>query len=486
MPNGNQPPASTSWLDRISGRVQVILTLLTALGTTYVAFQQQRLAAAQAQIAMRSSYTAETTGYADRLMVDVEKMFGKEGSDEAKKRTSAIRIDLIDAITNATSSQSGEGDRARLRHFPLWLALSSGNEEGLQLIGSGDRQDEWLALAYGSGDKVVRSTAMKVLRTNMRGGPVVALEQIFKLSDSLTNDELLGDAIESIDRVLRAMKRQHDPALENGNAVVGQVLVRLQAVRNSTRSDLPRLAPCKPAPAPVEPCTDLYLARDKKLTALLAELGGSDGDLAVATTASPPAATVVPATATASAALETAIKRLESDTPEVRRAARADLASGLDASSTQALIQKLQSGSASYRIKLGVAVAFQQSDKPIVLTTAKDAQTFVDMLGDPDATVRTNAAEFLMKVTDRGMFNLVRPMLESALATWSTNAVNPNLVYNSAVVLGTWVRVLPDDYAAEKKSIRENLETAGQAMKTKGSWTHTAAVIENLLLLAKA
>ena len=97
--------------------------------------------------------------------------------DKDQPRMNALMIDLVDAITSAASSQSGEIERNRLSHMPMWLALSTGNDDGLRLIaGNAERQAVWLAMALQSSDKKVRETAIEVLRTSRVQQPAEALK----------------------------------------------------------------------------------------------------------------------------------------------------------------------------------------------------------------------------------------------------------------------------------------------------------------------
>ena len=56
---------------------------------------------------------------------------------------------------------------------------------------------------------------------------------------------------------------------------------------------------------------------------------------------------------------------------------------------------------------------------------------------------------------------------------------NENGVFNAVVVLGTWMRTLPDSLAANKKTIADYLTSLASKLP-KDKWGKTLAVIKEL------
>ena len=229
MPDEASPSRFQSWINR----AQLLLSLVTAAVAVYVSVQQQRLGEAQARLSLQVETQQKTSKYADELTKYIEKMASAEDKD---KRLNALMIDLVDAITSAASSQSGEIERNRLAHMPMWLALATGNADGLRLIaGNAERQAVWLPTALQSSDKKVRETAIEVLSTSRIQQPAEVVRSIFDLSDELENQDLEQKALAAMQQVIVRMKRRVDPALEPGDKALQPIVTRIRSIRTSLR-----------------------------------------------------------------------------------------------------------------------------------------------------------------------------------------------------------------------------------------------------------
>ena len=84
---------------------------------------------------------------------------------------------------------------------------------------------------------------------------------------------------------------------------------------------------------------------------------------------------------------------------------------------------------------------------------AKEVRAVVALIGDDDATLRTNASEFLMKITDPATVKKTRDELMRVVRNRDETGVRLNQVYNAVAILGTWVRVLPDSLSSERDAL---------------------------------
>jgi len=179
------------------------------------------------------------------------------------------------------------------------------------------------------------------------------------------------------------------------------------------------------------------------------------------------------------------IKDLEVDDLETRRLARSKLAS-VGQEATSDLMVALKSKNEIYRIRLGVITALLLMNEP-VLIEAQNISLITDLLGDGDSTIRKNTARFLIRFM---LLHSQEPIpesdriIEKTLKSLSNNlsqVKNPNLVYNSAVVLGEFLNVAPQTFS-KRKLIREILESAKDNLKKNPrSWKRTIMQIDNSL-----
>ena len=466
MPDEASPSRFQSWINR----AQLLLSLVTAAVAVYVSVQQQRLGEAQARLSLQVETQQKTSKYADELTKYIEKMASAEDKD---KRVNALMIDLVDAITSAASSQSGEIERNRLSHMPMWLALATGNDDGLRLIaGNAERQAVWLAMALQSSDRKVRETAIEVLRTSRIQQPAEVVKSIFELSDELDNQDLEQKALAVMQQVIVRMKRRGDPALEPGDKTLQPIVSRIGSIRTYLRG---RWRP--PTSIWSNARTSRRGNRDSRPSwtpsestnprSPLCQAPGHRRGRAVDTNTN-----------------QQALEALESDDAETRRGARATLASQLDSKTTAALLKNLKDPRGSYRSRLGAAVVLKETSRSVALSSDEEVRAVVALIGDDDATLRTNASEFLMKITDPATVRKTRDELMRVVRNRDEIGARPNQVYNAVAILGTWVRVLPDSLSSERAAIEAFLVLEKGKMLAPGSkWAKTGALIDDLIKL---
>lgn len=456
---------------------QLFLSLITAAGAFYISVQQHRLADDQARLALQVETQAKTSRYAEELTKYMDKM--TRAGEKESPRLNALMIDLVDAMTSAASSTKGEIENDRLIHMPMWLALSTGNADGLRLIAAdAKRREIWLPMALQSTDKNVRETAIEVLRTSRDQQPVGLLMLIFELSDELDNPELEEKALSAMQHVIARMKRRGDPALEPGDRALQPIVIRIGSIRTFLRSSM-----AAPDLSLVE--REQLQRRERGFTATLDAFGVQG---AVAVTMPSGVQVPVPSASPSSNAPQLADNRqalqaLESGDAEVRRKARVDLSNQLDAATMASLLENIRNPGASYRAKLGAVVALRETPLNVALPH-REVRSVVTLIGDDDATLRTNAAELLMKITDPSTVRTTYDELVGIVAKRDDAGARPNQVYNAVAILGTWARVLPDSLADQRAKIERFLTEARTGMSIPGSqWRKTAALIDDLMAL---
>ena len=533
---------------------QLLLTLLTAAFSFYLSVQQsnikkkqdalsvtqQEIKTKQDELTLVVTTKAETEKWAERTLKYVEE---KLPSMTAAKKE-AIVIDLLDAIALANASQQGTTDRQKILNAPLWIALAAGNVEALGLLGDADnRRDVWFNLANGSGDITVRKTAMEALARSSASKPMEYLLKIYVLSEELNNGDILDNAIEQINRVVRVMERYPDPARFREDDRIKPLVARLEALRTSLAASA--AAPGLDAKAAAERRSALQ-HQAQGVERALAFLQGSDvqqitsardtfNALFNAWDAAPESEQGKKALADAKAILgklrpnnqldgkavfealdeeirqaepgseqltkiNTAFSALSASTPkadvkslieglkstdtDTRRQSRQALANVNDPKATDQLLQELLADKTSYRVRLGVASALYQVKQPIVITDPNHVRALVELIGDDDVLIRKYASESLMKLTDPGTVKLVHDELSSIIR--SRASASPNAVYNAVVVLGTWLRILSSNLQTERAAINSELVALKSQLQKEPKWSNTSALIDEMLRLSTA
>jgi hypothetical protein len=444
--------------------------LLTAAFSLYLSVQQSEIKEKQDEFALFVTTKAETEKWAERTLSYVEKL-----SMPDSKQKEAIVINLLDAIAVANANQQGTTDRQKILHTPLWIALATGNVEALGLIGNADnRREVWFNLANGSGDATVRKTAMEALANSSASTPLNHLLEIYELSEQLNNGDILDSSIEQINRVVRVMERDPDPARFREEDRVKPLVARLEVLHTNLAADAAALAG---DPKTVEERRATLQRETQGVERALAFLRGSA--IAVAGSA-PPMPGATPEASMPKADVQSLIEGLKSPDAGTRRESRETLANVNDPKVVSQLLAEFLTDKMSYRVKLGVASALYQA-KRVILSEQDQVRAVVDLIGDDDVLIRKYASESLMKLTDPGTVQLVHGELRRIIENRA--AASPNAVYNAVVVLGTWMRILPPSFQAERTSISSELMTLKSQVENEPNWTNTSALIDEMLRL---
>lgn len=174
------------------------------------------------------------------------------------------------------------------------------------------------------------------------------------------------------------------------------------------------------------------------------------------------------------------IEALKSADVDVRRNARLQLAKG-GAANVSPLLAALRADADNYRLKIGITFSLSKMSDAVSITKAEDASLLVRLAGDDDADVRQYASEFLMRLSDHESIKAVLPELQAAIDRERNAPVaNGNAVYNSVVILGTWMRTLPGSLSPEKAAIANYLKDLQPKLTAKANWDKTQALIKEL------
>lgn len=133
-----------------------------------------------------------------------------------------------------------------------------------------------------------------------------------------------------------------------------------------------------------------------------------------------------------------------------------------------------------------MTVALNLMHQPIRLD-ADGAAVVTSLLGSGDRDTRQNAAEFLMKLDDpesvTRAFDAVRAVV--------VKRDDANAVYNAVIVMGTWMRILPEDLTRDGRPLWKEVGTTLRAARaelerdTAKHWDRTIAAIDELLKNAR-
>ncbi len=146
-----------------------------------------------------------------------------------------------------------------------------------------------------------------------------------------------------------------------------------------------------------------------------------------------------------------------------------------------------QPGDPANRLRLGVAVALSRMVQPITLQP-DEAKQVVALLGAKDADTRTAATDFLVDVENPATVQNVFDAIQAALAGPRDVSESAGTVYNAAVVLGTWARVLPGksmnrDGQPMRKAASATVAKLRDQLRSQDArgWAGTVKTIDTLL-----
>ena len=425
--------------------------------------------------------------------------------DDTKNKR--ILLSLLKLEKEIRVSETGELGDEHIRNavdaLPYHLALLAGDSEALAHIG-GQQADLqlWLPIAKTSGDLEVRRAAINALNdvavlTNDAETVRVCLEAIVELTRRWNVPELAEQARSAVTAIAESYRRI-GPEHSDVNVLIGDALRELEGSLSETPAALaawtsaqsvsgeeltrpgaeappdtvssdPEVGPppIPPDTAVAEPVasTQSAVARTTDLTALRQLRQSYE-----------PASSAV---RSASFPVEL-IDQLRSDDVKERRVARSRISDYGD-QAVPALFATLKDNPDDYRIAVGVVTALSLMDPGLSIAQA-DVASLVALLGHPDSTLRKNTAVYLGRLSDPASLEAVRQALEAVSAD-PTALDNPDLIYNSVIVLGDWLvynQAIPDDL---RPHIERSLRTIDDrlAADQKHAWKNTRAKIAHYL-----
>jgi hypothetical protein len=480
------------WIDWI----QAVIVLGTAavglwlkVGQGALAKNLDDLKAKQAAIDLAASRERITSVFTDKLLSQIEKM--DFNSDSAKE---AFILELMEVDISAHLVESGGVDNAELqrvskecRLIPQRIALYKGNTEAL----SSHDQKDWLAYAQLSGSADVKRSAMQALTRLDQSEPkeqrrkVVSdsLETILLLSRNFGIDDVRIDALKAVQGAAEAMK--DDPADLDGNPALLHVedsLRRLESHLSSPPPTAVTSSPDQEKSKTKDAIEEVIKTWDKLIDVGLAQpkdrVFGSVASYPVTsepTIVGDPSASPIPAS--------TQKPQLDSNDPTERRSARQELAKN-DAETILGLLAK---SNVSNFVRVGVAKALSEVPGEVTLRNPDRVADLLDLLAVDDVSTRKYAAEFLMRLYDPQTVKLVHSKLSELIDAKrkmaSPSVSDQNALFNSVVVLGTWMRVLPDSQSDEKIKIEKELDELQKCLDPV-KWKHTIDTLAELKQLA--
>jgi len=494
---------------------QLIITIITAafaLKLNYV----------QGQLSTRIQREGITQTYAEKILSNLDKL-----KLDTEQRGTVI-IDMLDIITeaNLNTGEKPFTDLERQQLIPLRLALATHDADLIAHIGtSKPKLKLWTDAAIESGNEDIKRTAIKALAQIGRyRGSIAELEtfrfcvkKILEISEDFARSALAQDAIEQFSALLAVTAKV--PILLEDDQLKGLIqrgrdaliIVASNSIKENAEQQSQRpLATPSPSPPALKPTAFRDPEGGSKPNAFQAiaytidNLNPSDDKTATTAessrrlqVASAAPNTIYKAlrqvddlnlkkdvvsrpTSTASKNVAAGdIEALKSDDVQVRRKARDDLAAG-GAGNVPLLLKALREQPNDYRIKVGVSFTLSKINEPVSITDPADAASLVRLIGDAEPEVRQYASESLMRLADAKSVNAVYPELQKAIdQAQAMPQPNENAVFNAVVVLGTWMRTLPDSLGANKKTIADYLDNLASKLP-KDKWGKTLAVLKEL------
>jgi hypothetical protein len=478
-----------------------------------------RLNFLQGELTRRIQREGVTQTYAEKILSNLDKL-----NMDAEQRGTVI-IDMLDIITeaNLNTGEKPFTDSERQQVIPLRLALATHDADLIAHIGtSKPKLKLWTDAAIESGNDEIKRTALRALaqigRYRAREAELetfrFCVKKILEISENFSRTPIAEDAIKQFtvlvtatgnapilleDVTLKELMQRGQDALK---LVVGNA-IKEGGEQQQVQPPVPTPSPFGPRPTAFRDRVEASKSKVYQEIAYTADtLNPSDDNTATRIESSRRielASTmdktvykalqqlndlnlkknVRPPSAAAKNLAASNIEALKSDDVEVRRKAREDLAAG-GAENVPLLLKALREMPNDYRIKVGVSFILSKINEPVSITNAADAALLVHLSGDGEPEVRQYASEFLMRLADPDSVNAVYPELQKAIDQGQAGSQpNENAVYNAVVVLGTWMRTLPDSLAANKKTIADYLDNLASKLP-KDKWGKTLGVIKEL------
>ncbi|HEX9281166.1 MAG TPA: hypothetical protein VF878_01695 [Candidatus Udaeobacter sp.] len=492
--------------------LQLILTIVTGVVAVRLTFLQGELSRRVQREGITQTYAEKILSHLNDLKMDSEQRGG-------------VVIDVLDIITEANLNLGEKPftDAERQQLIPLRLALATHDADLIAHIGADKRKLKlWTGTAIQSGNDEIKRTAIKALAQIGRYRGSIAeletfrfcLEKILEISDDFARTPLTQDAIEQFTIMVGVTKKvpillEDEPLkalIQRGRDAL--IIVASTSIKEGAeQQQLQRSAPT-PSPPPltskptafVEPVARRRPNAIQSVAFANPDLTLPSDEASVATGSPHPLFVENSVLQTVHKALQqvddlnlkndtrtpaptnldtSKIGALRSDDVRVRRKARDDLAAG-GAGNVPLLLKALRDEPNDYRIKVGVSFTLSKINEPASITNSADAALLVHLIGDSGPDVRQYASEFLMRLADSDSVNAVYPELQKTIdQAQAMPQPNENAVFNAVVVLGTWMRTLPDGLAAKKKTIADYLDNLASKLP-KDKWGKTLAVIKEL------
>lgn len=426
----------------------------------------------QAELNRKLEREQATQVFADKVFEHVESL------TLSKKDKEAMVIDLLDIITESNVSETGKlSDTDRRLLMPLRIALVTGNAEILSHIGSDKlKRNLWINFAELSGSAKVKLTAVRALENLGRYGGkegqnsdlLFSINSILTLSRDLSSLENKSITIQALVRLVDIMDYESMRYIISSSKNDSMTMAKVYKFLFEERSNLEDAK--SSAENQTRDSLQTMIDRTDEATDKLADLLDFKIEEATMTRTK---SLDEPAVSYADQ-----IDQLNSNISDKRESARVILAS-LGEKAVKPLVARLRNNNLAdnYTLRLGVAKALSLMKQPVSIHDPEDVSLIVDLIGDSKKDVRLIASEFVMKLTDQKTVDLFYDELKERIREKS----NGNEVYNAAVILGTWLRVLPTERPskAELKTYLEKMKT--DLGKEPGRWTRTIAVIDELL-----
>lgn len=490
---------SRSFLDNF----QLLVTIGIAVLGAYMSMEQKAIDGKLNLMKGRLDELKFNAGQSSKLL-DRAKLY-TESLELDNKRKTRMFVSLF-KLEKDMRIDDKEKVSELMNTLPYLLALLAGDSEALAHIGSTKRAlDIWVPLAKTSGDIQTRRTAINALRnvavlTSDSETLKMCVNTIVELTQRWNVQELNTEAIAAVSEIVKVKKRERDlpddevirllaetsaglvAALEEIETTETQDYQEALAGRETTgdgsttapgaagivepepmieaqvtgAEDPTAMAEAKPAPSGKR---ELLLARALKKS-LEPELKAINDELS----------------------MDTLIVDLHSDDTQKRRLARSLIAE-YGQQEIVKLLKILSDPSSSYRTRLGIVTALSIMD-PAPSLKGQNPAPLIRMLGDRDKTIRWNTALFMGRLTDRESISQLQAALE-AVSVKSDNFENPNLVYNSVVVLGDWLEYNPviSSDGDLRARIRKSLGKIKEALeKDYRAWQKTRDKIDEYLM----
>ncbi len=471
-------------------KIHLFVTILIAILGGFISFKQLQLNQEQQAITnwvetrqQKLENRKTITEQSAELLKKANEYLEVLHLDDDKKKL--ILISLLQLEKELRISETGElSDEQildKVNALPHHMALLAGASEALAHIG-GKQEDLklWIPIATTSGDVEVRKAAIDALRNIalLTAEPVIletCVEAIITLTRRWNVPELREQAEQAITSIARAYTNGDVDDSSRVNTLLSEALRELEGalpvdVETPEQAAAPRPIDASSRPPmlaapPEDPeaaARTVQMPLDPSAVRQLRQIHApiSKGDLELKL-------------------LQPLIDDLQSTSVKKRRLARSWI-SDFGERAIPDLLSFLADNPENYSIKAGVVTALLLMEQPVSLQKGS-LDPLILLLGDADATVRKNTAVFLGKLTDRESLEIVRCRLED-LSTKPQNLENGNLIYNSVIVPGDWLKYNPaidtDLHGKIKQSLRN---IRGRLEKDARNWRATIAEIDERL-----